>query len=214
MSDDRYLFLPGYGARAATYEQGLPPGWTALQPPAWTARAPLHSLRDWLVTDLRGRQRPVVLAGHSMGAALAMLAAVRAPEHVAGLVLVAPAGLPLTKPVRDCIRDGLRQTIGGRHRVRDVLVSLADLARAPRASVRLARALRRLDLTRTMRSLQAAGIPALVIGCTTDTLVSPTHTRSIAHLLGADYRELASAGGHVWMFGDWVRLQRELARVA
>jgi pimeloyl-ACP methyl ester carboxylesterase len=208
---ERKLFLPGFGARADTYARGLPDGWDTLQPPLASTRGSLRSLRDWLVADLRGQPGRVVLAGHSMGAALAMLAAVSAPERVAGLVLIAPAGLPLTKPVHQSLRDGLRQVREGRHQPRDVLASLADLARAPRSSVRLIRGLRRLDLSRTMRTIGAARIPAIVIGCASDTLVPPSHTRAMARLLGAEYRELTSEGGHVWMFGDWPRLRRELS---
>ncbi len=208
------LFLPGFGARAETYRAGLPAGWEPLQPPVGSGDATLRSLCDWLVTELRSRPDRVVLAGHSMGAALAVLAAVQAPEHVDGLVLIAPAGLPLSKPIRRSLRDALRQIREGRHRPRDVAASLADLARAPRASARLVRALRRLDLSSSLQAVRSSRIPALVIGCESDTLVSPSHTRAIAGMLGADYRELSSTGGHVWMFGEWHRLQRELAAFA
>lgn len=207
---ERKLFLPGFGARGQTYARGLPAGWEPLQPPLAPSSGSLRSLRDWLVTDLRGQPGRAILAGHSMGAALAMLAAVTAPERVAGLVLIAPAGLPLSKPIHESVRDGLRQLRDGRHQPRHVLTSLADLAQAPRASVRLARALRRLDLSRTMRTISAARIPTVVIGCVSDTLVPPAHTRAMARLLDAEYRELTSNGGHVWMFGDWPRLRREL----
>src|SRR5882672_11074223 len=99
----RKLFLPGFGARASAYSPGLPPGWEAFEPPLGAGRASLRSRRDWLVADLRGQPGRVVLAGHSMGGALAMLAAVADPERVAGLVLIAPAGLPLTKPIHDSV---------------------------------------------------------------------------------------------------------------
>ncbi len=214
MSGVAKVFLPGFGARAATYRRGLPEDWEPLQPPLRSRAATLPSLREWLVADVCRRPGRTILAGHSMGAALAILAASRAPEHVAGLVLIAPAGLPLTKPVRFSVRDGIGQLREGRHRPRDVLASVVDLARTPAASVRLVQALRRLDLSTTMRAMQTLRIPTLVIGCASDTLVSPSHTRSIAKLLGADYRELASSGGHVWMFGDWPRLRRELSAFA
>jgi homoserine acetyltransferase len=69
--------------------------------------------------------------------------------------------------------------------------------------LRLAQAVRRLDLTREMRGLRRAGIPIEVVGCTSDSLVTPAHCRSVAELLGADYRELALGGGHMWMLTAW-----------
>ena len=209
---DRGLFLPGYGARAHSYERGLPEGWEPLQPPfPVLASGSLEQLRAWLVRDLRGRPRRVALAGHSMGAALAVLAAASAPERVSRLVLVAPAGLPLSKPARECLADFLRSLKAGRYSREDVLPSLGDLARAPRAAVRLARTLQRLDLSRQMEHVRAAGIPATVIACSTDTLTTPESAHRAASLLGARYRELRLGGGHVWMFGGWDRLASELA---
>jgi len=140
-----------------------------------------------------------------------MLGAAAVPERIGGLVLIAPAGLPLTKPIRRSVWDAARQLREGRHRAVDLLASLSDLGRSPRTSIRLVRALRRLDLSRTMATIRASGVPAVVIGCTSDTLVPPYHTRTISRLLDARYRELESDGGHVWMFGDWARLERELA---
>src|SRR5262249_18318927 len=131
--------------------------------------------------------------------------------HIEGLVLIAPAGLPLTKPIRRSVRDALRQLRDGQHRPRDVAASLLDLARTPRVSARLVRTLRRLDLSTSLQTIRSARIPTVVIGCASDTLVSPRQSRAIAGMLGADYRELASTGGHVWMFGDWQRLERELS---
>src|SRR5262249_23511087 len=131
------LFLPGFGVRAEAYRTGLPAGWEPLQPPLGSGDATLRSLGDWLTGQLRRRPGRPLPAGHSMGAALAVLAAVQAPERIEGLVLIAPAGLPLTKPIRRSVRDALRQIRDGRHRPRDVAASLLDLARAPRASARL-----------------------------------------------------------------------------
>jgi pimeloyl-ACP methyl ester carboxylesterase len=149
-------------------------------------------MRDWLVAEFRHQPEPVVLGGHSMGAALAMLAAAAVPDRVAGLVLIAPAGLPLTKPISQSLRDSLRQLREGRHRTRDVLESLWDLVSVPVTSIRLVRTLRRLDLSHTMDAIRSTGIPVALIGCTSDTLVPPRLTRTMSGLLGARYRELDS----------------------
>jgi homoserine acetyltransferase len=90
--------------------------------------------------------------------------------------------------------------------------SLLAVAAAPAIALRLALALRALDLSVQMRGLREAGIPSTVIGCTTDTLVTPWHSRRVAELLGARYHELALDGGHMWMFGRWRRFRQELAQ--
>jgi pimeloyl-ACP methyl ester carboxylesterase len=205
------LFLPGFGARARSYRRGLPEGWAALQPPAGlTSSGSLESLHSWLLAALERRSGRVTLAGHSMGAALAILAAAGAPQRIAELVLIAPAGLPLRKPVHACAADFVRHALAGRHDLRDVAESAADLAAAPCAAVRLAHRLRRLDLSDEMTQIRAAGIPTIVIGCSTDTLVTKEHCVETARLTGGRYREVLLDGGHVWMFGRWPLLRHEL----
>jgi len=156
----------------------------------------------------------VTLAGHSMGAALAIRAAASAPGRTGELVLIAPAGLPLGKPIRACVADFLRHAAAGRHDLRDVGESAAELVAAPRAAMRLARSLRRLDLSADMARIRAAGILTTVIACSTETLVTKEHCLETARLTGGRYRELDLDGGHVWMFGRWPLLRRELAAVA
>ena len=205
------IFLPGYLGRARSYERGLPEGWIALQAPLKVrASGSLTAYRDWLIAHIRSSPRQVVLGGHSMGAALAVLAAAEVPERIAGLVLVAPSGLPISKPVRRIVRDFLARVAAGRFRARDVFVPLADVARAPRAALGVAGALRRLDVSQELQRLREAGVRGTVIACATDTLTPPQSSRRIAHLLGAEYRELRVDGGHVWMFGRWNLLADEL----
>jgi pimeloyl-ACP methyl ester carboxylesterase len=205
------IFLPGYLGRARSYEPGLPEGWIAVQAPLEIrASGSLGTYRDWLVAHVRAAPGEVTLGGHSMGAALAVLAAAEVPERVAGLVLVGPAGLPLAKPVRRIVKDFLAQLLAGRFRARDVLLPLADVARAPQSALWVARALRRLDISAELRTVRDAGVPAAVIACATDTLTTPASSRRVAELLGARYRELRLEGGHVWMFGRWNLLAEEL----
>ena len=92
--------------------------------------------------------------------------------------------------------------------------SLLSVGAAPAGALRLAIALRSLDLSTQMRELRVAGTSATVIGCTTDTLVTPCHTRRSAELLGARYREIPVEGGHMWMFGRWERFRHELVLAA
>jgi pimeloyl-ACP methyl ester carboxylesterase len=206
------LFLPGFAAPVSLYERGLPAGWTALDPPAFRHAPDLEAYVRWLVREIERRPAPVRLAGHSMGGALAVLAAATVPDRVAGLTLVSPAGLPLTKPVRASVADFGGQLRAGLIPLREVASTAVEALRAPAAVARIARRLRALDLTRELEVVQAARIPAVVVACTTDTLVTADHCRRIASKLGAQYRELALAGGHLWMLSAWPVFAGELTR--
>ena len=209
--DQTRIFLPGFGARAVSYSEGLPQGWHALQPPPLSiTRGRLEALVGWLAAEIARRPRPAIVAGHSMGAALAILVAARNPASVSDLVLIAPAGLPLTKPVRASAADFMRQLGTGTHRIRDTAGAAAELVAAPRSAVRLARTLRRLDLREEMSRVRQQGTPVTVIGCDSDTLTPPRHCRETAELLGASYQELRLDGGHVWMFSRWHSLANAL----
>jgi pimeloyl-ACP methyl ester carboxylesterase len=209
------LFLPGWAAPASLYAPLLPLGWTALEPPPFgAAGARLEGYRRWLGAELHARGR-CVLGGHSMGGALALLAAAAHPELVARLVLVSPAGLPITKPIRHSAADFARQAARGVYPLRTVVRGAASLARTPRAAMRLAAQVRALDLRDECDRVRARGVPAVVVGCRSDTLVRCEHARALAGALGADYLELATHGGHMWMLGDRLRfagLLRALAR--
>jgi pimeloyl-ACP methyl ester carboxylesterase len=182
-----------------------------LEPPSFAASSgSLSEYRRWLRLELHGRGRSV-LGGHSMGGALAILAAAEAPELVERLVLVAPAGLPLDKPIRKSMRDFVRQLGSGAYPHGVAASAAAAVARAPRAALALALEVRRLDLRRECARICAAGIPVSVVGCSTDTLVTTDRTRLLANLLGARYDELDSDGGHMWMLSEHARFAAALA---
>src|SRR5262245_13829356 len=95
----RRLFIPGWGAPAALYEP-LVRGWEVVDPPAFSltgGRLDRSVQRRAARLDAGGE--PAIVAGHSMGAAVAVLGAQERPELIERLVLVGPAGLPLTKPM-------------------------------------------------------------------------------------------------------------------
>jgi pimeloyl-ACP methyl ester carboxylesterase len=199
---DSGLFLPGWGAPAALYASALPSSWAVLEPPSFAVSGgSLAPYRRWLELELRNRGRSS-LAGHSMGGALAILAAAETPELVERLVLIAPAGLPLDKPIRQSLHDFLRQLVSGDYPHRLALAATLALARAPRSAFALAEHVRRLDLRRECARVRAAGIPTTVIGCPTDTLVTTDRTRALAAALGARYEELDLRGGHMWMLAN------------
>jgi len=146
-----------------------------------------------------------------MGAALAICAAAARPDKVAGLLLIAPAGLPLVKPIRKSLAEFFGQVAGGRYPLAEAAWSVRTALAAPRKALRLARGLQRADLSPEMRRVGEAAIPATVVGCTTDTLVTTAQCREVARLLGADYREIRSPGGHMWMLDEWALFSGLLA---
>jgi pimeloyl-ACP methyl ester carboxylesterase len=205
------LFLPGWGARGRLYHPGLPPGWKAVQSPRFERNAGSFATHlGWIVSELDRRSHAVELAGHSMGGALAIAAAAARPDRVSRLVLISPAGLPLSKPMGRSLAEFARGALLGHYPPAEIAASLSMALRAPRDAFRLARAVHDADLTAEMCAVRAAGIPTTVIGCASDTLVTVLHCRAVADLIGARYRELTLTGGHMWMLGAWPRLAREL----
>jgi pimeloyl-ACP methyl ester carboxylesterase len=203
----RKLFLPGYGASGRLYASGLAPGWRALEPPSFReTNGAFGAYGKWLAAELGGSDEPAWLAGHSMGGALAVVAAVAQPTAISRLTLISPAGLPLRKPIRASLAEFVRQAAAGSYGLREVAQGLGDMARAPRAALRLAHSVRSLDLSAQMRTLRRLGVPVEVVGCASDTLVTPGHCVAAARLLGASYRELELPGGHMWMLDAWPQL--------
>lgn len=166
------------------YGAGLPDGWLALDPPSFrTSRGSLDRYRSWLLDEIGRRGSRVVLAGHSMGAALALLAAAET-DRVAALLLIAPAGLPLTKPISRSATDFVGQLAAGRFPLRHVRAGARAALGSPRSALRVACAVRRLDLAPELEAIRRRRVPVTVVGCPTDTLVPPAHCRRIAELGG------------------------------
>ena len=207
------LLLPGFGAPPAAYAPGLPSGWIALEPPRFReTRGSFAAYRAWLRSELDPRPGGLVLAGHSMGGALALLAAAAQPERVEHLILISSAGLPLVKPMAVSAAQFAGQVASRRFALRHTYDSLRDVLSAPRSALRVARTVRSLDLTRQMAELRQRGLRITVIGAATDTLVTSLSSRRIADLLAARYVEVPHEGGHMWMFGRWPAFARELSR--
>src|SRR5262249_56349231 len=134
--------------------------------------------------------------GHSMGGALAVLAAVDEPESIERLILVSPAGLPLAKPLRGSALTGLGQILRGCYPLGAFSQMATNMVSAPRAALRLAREVHDLDLTPELEHVRTLGVPCTVVGCSSDRLTTCAHCRRLAGLVGADYRELEAPDGH------------------
>lgn len=114
--------------------------------PLWAGRQPPARLRwslfadDLLAAVERHFSQPVWVMGHSMGATTALLAAVRAPQRFAGLVLLDPVFLPtrfvvatrLSSPARLKKMPLIRRTLT-RPEIFDDLDSAFDFYRGKRA---------------------------------------------------------------------------------
>ena len=207
------LFLPGWGATAALYEPGLPDGWAALELPSFRQTRGRFFVYDaWLAAELGGREGPVALAGHSMGAVLALLVAIERPELVERLVLVSPAGLPLTKTMRASTATFVRQVATGRYPLGHLSRLVRRVATSPVSALRLARAVHGLDMRPELVRFRRGRVRCTVVGCSTDTLTPPAHCRELADALAADYREVDAPDGHIWPITQPRLLAAELSR--
>ena len=192
------LFVPGWNAPARLYAPGLPEAWHGVELPSFRKTSgDLSAYRAWLVEQIAGRE-PVALAGHSMGAALALLAAIDRPELVARLILLSPAGLPLTKPIPSSLVTWARQVVTGRFPLAQVGRSIVQAGLAPRSALRLGRFVHQLDLRPELEAFRADPVDCTVVGCTTDTMTPTSHCRELAVLIGAEYVEVDAPEGHIW----------------
>jgi pimeloyl-ACP methyl ester carboxylesterase len=207
------LFVSGWAATTGLYLAGLPEGWEALELPSFrTTRGELSTYRRWLGAEIARRPTPVALAGHSMGGALALLAAVDQPELVEKLILLSPAGLPLSKPMWASTATFAGQVARRCYPAGELWRAVARMATAPRAALRLARSVHDLDLTPELERIRAHRIPCTVVGSVSDELTTPAHCRRLAALLDATYREVDASEGHIWVITEPARLTDELAR--
>src|SRR4051794_41599206 len=133
-----------------------------------------------------------------MGAAIALLAAIDRPDRVERLILLSPAGLPLTKPIPASLVTWVRQVATGRFPFSQVGRSIVRVGLAPRSALRLGRFVHQLDLRPELEQFRANPVPAAVVGCSTDTMTPTSLCRELARLIGAQYGEVDAPDGHIW----------------
>jgi pimeloyl-ACP methyl ester carboxylesterase len=193
------VFVPGFAALPSFYRDALPQGWTVYEPPPFSRSATIASRVEALRSTVDRMGGGLTLAGHSMGAALAVAVALEQPDRIERLLLIAPAGLPLTKPLAASFRDFCGQVRDRVYKPGDVVRGVAGALAAPRSAMALARAVHGLDLRPQLAAVRRLGIPCDVVGCVGDTLTPVSHCRRIAELAGGRYREIDAHGGHMWM---------------
>jgi pimeloyl-ACP methyl ester carboxylesterase len=207
------LFVPGWGAVPGLYRRGLPLGWEALQlPPYRRTGRELSGYREWLSEQIARREGPISLAGHSMGAALAILVAADRPAAIERLILLSPAGLPLSKPMTRSLFTFSGQVIRGSYPAVELSRAMSGVLRSPRTAFAVARAVHDLDLSSQLERLSRASVPVTVVGSSTDQLTTPKHCQRLAALLGASYHELDVPGGHIWMIVEPTLLSAALRK--
>lgn len=205
------LFVPGWGATPGLYRAGLPEGWVALGLPSFRSTGgDFGAYGRWLVEEIARRPTPIVVAGHSMGGTLALLAAAELPELVEQVVMLSPAGLPLTKPMRASVRTFTRQVLRGCYPARELGRMVLGAVAAPRSALKLARTVHGLDLAPELERIRASGVRCTIVACAGDELTTSAHCRALAAALDADYRELDAAEGHIWPVTQPDLVAREL----
>jgi pimeloyl-ACP methyl ester carboxylesterase len=205
------LFVPGWGATPGLYRAGLPDGWVALELPSfWSTGGDFRAYARWLGDEIARRPTPIVIAGHSMGATLALLAAAEQPELVEHVVMLSPAGLPLTKPMRASVRTFARQVFRGCYPAGELGRMVMGAVAAPRSALKLARAVHGLDLAPELERIRASGVRCTIVACARDELTTSAHCRALAAALDAEYREIDSAEGHIWPVTQPELVAREL----
>ncbi|MEU5871993.1 alpha/beta fold hydrolase [Glycomyces sp. NPDC047369] len=196
---------------------------TASDYPADGTHLELDALADALVADAATER--FALIGFSLGTAVAVRAAVRHPDRVAGLVLAAGIAKAdnrtrLALDIWDALLErGDRETFArfALHAAfspaftnglppEGIAAAVADIAgREPGGAAAQLDLIRRTD---TSADLAEVAVPTLVVAATRDLLVDPANHRSLAEgVPGAEYAEVES--GHVLMAEqpeEWHRL--------
>jgi pimeloyl-ACP methyl ester carboxylesterase len=226
------LFIHGWGCLAYAWRRNLQPvataGYRALAPDlrghGWSDKPPddaaytTDALADMVrgVLDAAGVERALVV-GHSMGAAIALRLAQRAPTRVAGLVLACPVGFggvartwwlqrctpPLLDPwlprlaTRPVIGLGLRSGYG---RLAVPTARDVDEYWAPTADPRFAPAMRRIAHAfgwgvEPAAALRAIAGPVQVLFAERDNVIRERDARTaVAHLARAHVQVVPGAG--------------------
>ncbi|HTF55868.1 MAG TPA: alpha/beta fold hydrolase [Planctomycetota bacterium] len=222
-SSDPLLLVPGWGGGASNWRRVWPslvtryrciapdlPGWGDSEKPDVPYTFEWYA--DWLAALLDSRSAsPAFVAGHSMGATLALVFALRHPGRVTRLALLNPiirGSDGLRKGARFLSAPGIRRVVYPFTRSRAFLRFLSrhftnaeqgleetDLLLVGRGSfasmTRWLNAAKAVDLTGSLRSVTA---PTLVVGSDADREIPPVQTALAGGIPGARVVTLKGCG--------------------
>lgn len=181
------------------------------------ARPDMADHAAWLAgfCDAAGVAAPAVVAGHSLGGAVAARFAHDHPERVAHLVLINAVGAAVWRDGAGAVRylaerplwgwvadfsvdivtsDGLGPTV--RAIVED---AVPNLVRNPLGMWRAAGLARRADLRVELERLRGDGVPVTAVSSEGDLIIPPASFAALCATLGVDGRVVP--GRHSWLLG-------------
>lgn len=153
-----------------------------------------EQLTDWLIARLETLDPPVDLAGHSLGALVAVGVACRRPDLVHRLVLVAPPGIT-ARPVVSYLWPLVRTVTASRPRFVATLVTDA-LRSGPRNIVRGGLHVSGADIREELASVAA---PTLLVWGARDRIVPPADAAVWRERLPGARSVVLAHAGHVPM---------------
>lgn len=180
-------------ARAhAVYALDLPGFGASRMPASYTFAQAISLLAAWMDTNGIG---PATIVGHSMGGQVAMLFAAQHPDHVRGMVLIAPAGLPFSSNLLGIARSAFLSRHSGDIRFTPIVVAGA-LRAGPRILWQAVRQIQHIDVRPRLTTLV---IPTLIIWGDRDRLIPVGNAALLAASLpGAEVRIIPGEGHNVF----------------
>jgi pimeloyl-ACP methyl ester carboxylesterase len=207
------LFLGGWSVAAHAYEPGLPAGWSCPEQPGFgDTDGRFAAYVEWAAGLVRERGVPTHLAGHSLGGAVAVAVAAREPGLVPRVTAFGPAGLPVSHGLRHAARDVVANGLGLRFGASAASRSAIRALDHPRAALRLAREVERLDLTRELGLLRHAGVDLRVVAGRGDRVSTPELCGRLAALGGGRCVVDEDGRDHLWVLTQPERLRSHLDR--
>jgi pimeloyl-ACP methyl ester carboxylesterase len=207
------VFVHGWGLSGRAYRAALE-RLVARGLRVWAPTLPPHEAgglagyAGWLnaFCGAVGIDEPVVLAGHSLGGAVAVQTAHDFSDRVRGLVLVnAIGGAMVPRPFWNWGWRLPQELLPLRDATRVVPLvldsAIANVLRHPRAAWHAAGVARVADLSAELAALEARGVPVVVLWSHDDAFITRDAFDSMCAALGSPVT-VTVAGNHAWLIAD------------